>query len=165
MESDLILVENIFHRKPHEFFQVKKLGKPMVLIASESLAVLKSNRDSKVLSLFDHVFTYDDKLLRDDSSNRISKFNYTFSFPKEVVPADFDRNSFSALCNPTKDLRINMSFIRKEFASCVGLKGFTQTNFLYMVKIGIDLRRPWFLGFRGRFYITDPETIVCKTLH
>lgn len=103
VESDLILVENIFHRKPNEFFsKLKKLGKPMVLVASESLAVLKSNRDRKVLSLFDHVFTYDDKLLRDDLSNRMSKFNYTFSFPPEVVPSDFGKNKLLCLVQSNK---------------------------------------------------------------
>ena len=101
--SDLILVENIFHRKPLEFFlKLKKLGKPMILIASESLAVLKENSNSEILSLFDHVFTYDDNFLQNEPSTRASKFNYTFDFPEEINVNDFSRNKLLCLIQSNK---------------------------------------------------------------
>jgi hypothetical protein len=102
-KSDLILVENIFHKKPHEFFlKLKKLRKPMVLIASESLAVLKENSNPKILSLFNHVFTYDDNLLNNEPSTRISKFNYTFDFPNEIISNDFCSNKLLCLIQSNK---------------------------------------------------------------
>lgn len=102
-KSDLILVENIFQKKPHEYFlKLKKLGKPMVLIASESLAVLKENCNPKILSLFNHVFTYDDNLLKNKPSTRISKFNYTFDFPDEIISNDFCSNKLLCLIQSNK---------------------------------------------------------------
>ena len=102
-KSDLILVENISHQKPYKFFlKLKKLGKPMVLIASESLAVLKENSNPKILSLFDHVFTYDDSLLRNEPSTRVSKFNYTFDFPEEINANDFCSNKLLCLIQSNK---------------------------------------------------------------
>lgn len=102
-KSDLILVENIFQQKPHEFFlKLKNLGKPMVLIASESLAVLKENSNPKILSLFDHIFTYDDNLLQNEPSTRRSKFNYTFDFPAEINPNDFCSNKLLCLIQSNK---------------------------------------------------------------
>jgi alpha(1,3/1,4) fucosyltransferase len=101
--SDLILVENIFHQKPLEFFlNLKKLGKPMVLIASESLAVLKENSNPKILSLFDHVFTYHDNVLENEPTTRISKFNYTFDFPDEINANDFCSNKLLCLIQSNK---------------------------------------------------------------
>ena len=101
--SDLILVENIFQQKPHEFFlKLKNLEKPMVLIASESLAVLKENSNPKILSLFDHVFTYDDILLQKELSTRVSKFNYTFDFPEEINANDFCSNKLLCLIQSNK---------------------------------------------------------------
>ena len=102
-KSDLILVENIFQQKPHEFFlKLKNLEKPMVLISSESLAVLKENSNPKILSLFDHVFTYDDSLLRNEPSTRVSKFNYTFDFPEEINANDFCSNKLLCLIQSNK---------------------------------------------------------------
>ena len=74
----------------------------MVLIASESLAVLKENSNPKILSLFDHVFTYDDNLLQNEPSTRRSKFNYTFDFPAEINANDFCSNKLLCLIQSNK---------------------------------------------------------------
>ena len=74
----------------------------MVLIASESLAVLKENSNPKILSLFDHVFTYDDNLLQNELSTRVSKFNYTFHFPAEINANDFCSNKLLCMIQSNK---------------------------------------------------------------
>lgn len=102
-KSDLILIENLFQPKTFKFLgELKKLMKPMVLIVSESLAVLKCNSDMKLLSLFDHIFTYDDNLQSLDLKSRISKFNYTFDFPQEITANNFNNNKFVCLIQSNK---------------------------------------------------------------
>lgn len=93
--SDLILVENL-HFPFSVLNEFKSYGKPMILVCSESEAVLKENSNLKWLNLFDSVFSYNDKLVSNPNLKNIKKFYYTFNFPKQV-PRDNFRNKKS-LC-------------------------------------------------------------------
>ncbi|MDC0921252.1 hypothetical protein OAQ11_02325, partial [Opitutales bacterium] len=62
----------------------------MILICSESEAVLEANSNIKWLKFFDSVFTYNDELLSSSELKNINKFNYTFEFPQKVPRGNWD---------------------------------------------------------------------------
>lgn len=102
-DSDLVLIENVFGSNPYKrFSELKTLCKPMILICSESPAVLKTNNDIRILKLFDSVFSYNDELLSSSKLKNINKFNYTFEFPKKVPRENFLNKKLLCLISANK---------------------------------------------------------------
>ena len=99
--SDLILVENL-HFQHSKLRELKSLAKPMILICSESEAVLEANSNIKWLKFFDSVFTYNDELLSSSELKNINKFNYTFEFPQKVPRGNWDNKKLLCLISANK---------------------------------------------------------------
>ena len=102
-DSDLVLIENVFGSNPYKrVAELKTLCKPMILICSESPAVLKTNNDIRILKLFDSVFSYNDELLSSSELKNINKFNYTFEFPKKVPRGNWGNKKLLCLISANK---------------------------------------------------------------
>ena len=102
-DADLILLENCPVDGAYErVMELKKLGKPMLLNASESIFIMPENNDDRILNLFDRVFTYQDQRLAD---GRFRKYNYTYDLPTSVPRGDFAKKGLICTIAGNKRVR------------------------------------------------------------
>jgi alpha(1,3/1,4) fucosyltransferase len=98
--ADLILFENCPPRNALGIVrELRSLGKPMILNASESIFILPENSEVKILDMFDRVFTYQDDLI---DGKKFLKFNYTFHLPVTLPEGDFKKKGVACMIAANK---------------------------------------------------------------